>query len=282
MSSAPSIKFIDPREFDFAVSKLREFFRDKMGFVETHVQSGLDILAACEDPFNIATFDYAGDVWPMSQTGQMRLEQQLLTDPSLPGLFCVTTSYRQEPDPKPGRHDLIFPMFEFETHGDMVRLEQLERELLEFLGFGPVADYPAMRYERVAQLYGVRELNDIHEADIQENFGNVFFLKNFPEYTSPFWNMKREGDYAKKIDVILCGMETIGSAERSIDPEDMRLRFHTISDGKYAKRLFGSFRRDRVLAELDNFLALPMIPRCGGGIGMTRMIRALKLANLMK
>ena len=126
------IKLIDPREFDFAVSKLRAFFRDKMGFVETHVQSGLDILAACEDPFNIATFDYAGDVWPMSQTGQMRLEQQLLTDPSLPGLFCVTTSYRQEPDPKPGRHDLIFPMFEFETHGDMDRLEQLERKLIEF------------------------------------------------------------------------------------------------------------------------------------------------------
>ena len=282
MSSAPSIKLIDPREFDFAISKLRTFFRDVKGFVETHVQSGLDILAACEDPFNIATFDYAGDVWPMSQTGQMRLEQQLLTDPSLPGLFCVTTSYRQEPDPKPGRHDLIFPMFEFETHGDIVRLEWLERELLEFLGFGLATNYPATCYQRVTQLYGVRELIDIHEANLQENFGNVFFLKNFPEYTSPFSNMKREGDYAKTIDVILCGMETIGSAERSTDPEDIRLRFHTISDGKYATRLFGSFRRDRVLTELDNFLALPMIPRCGGGIGMTRMIRALKLANLMK
>ena len=52
----------DPREFDFVVSRLRDFFRNEMGFVETHVQSGLDILAACEDPFNIATFDYAGDV----------------------------------------------------------------------------------------------------------------------------------------------------------------------------------------------------------------------------
>ena len=277
------IKLIDPREFDFAVSKLRAFFRDKMGFVETHVQSGLDILAACEDPFNIATFDYAGDVWPMSQTGQMRLEQQLLTDPSLPGLFCVTTSYRQEPDPKPGRHDLIFPMFEFETHGDMDRLEQLERKLIEFLGFDYArSPFVHWTYDGAAHRYHVKELTDVHEGRLQQDFGDVVFLKNFPEYTSPFWNMKREGDYAKKIDVIICGMETIGSAERSTDPEDMRMRFHTISDGKYAKRLFGSFRRDRVLAELDRFLALPMIPRFGGGIGMTRMIRALKLANILK
>ena len=276
------IQLINPREFDFAVSKLREFFRDKMGFVETHVQSGLDILAACEDPFNIATFDYAGDVWPMSQTGQMRLEQQLLTDPSLPGLFCVTTSYRQEPDPKPGRHDLIFPMFEFETHGDMARLEVIERQLLDFLGFGSAGPYPWDNYDTVASHFHVRELTDEHEACLQRTRGNVFFLQNFPEYTSPFWNMKREGDHAKKIDVIICGMETIGSAERSTDPEDMRARFHSISEGKYAKRLFGSFRRDRVLAELDAFLSLPMIARCGGGIGMTRMIRALKLANIME
>ena len=280
-----TIKLINPREYNFAVSRLREFFGGVKGFVETHVQSGLDILAACEDPFNIATFDYAGDVWPMSQTGQMRLEQQLLTDPTLSGLFCVTTSYRQEPDPKPGRHDLIFPMFEFEAHGDMVVLEKLERELLEFLGFEPkkpATYFPGADYKKMAELYGVHELTDVHEEHFQQDYGDVFFLKYFPEYTSPFWNMKREHGYAKKIDVILCGMETIGSAERSTDPEDMRKRFHTISDGKYAKRLFGSFRRDRVLAELDEFLNLPMIPRCGGGIGMTRMIRAMKLANILK
>ena len=271
---------IDPREFDFVVSKLRTFFRDIKGFVETHVQSGLDILAACEDPFNIATFDYAGDVWPMAQTGQMRLEQQLLNDPSLPGLFCVTTSYRQEPDPKPGRHDLIFPMFEFETHGDMTVLYTLEVQLLQFLGFR--VPFSGHIYKETARRYEVSELTDVHESYLQRDFGNVFFLTYFPEYTSPFWNMKRDGDCAKKIDVILCGMETIGSAERSTDPDDMRLRFHTISDGQYAKRLFGSFRRDRVLAELDAFLALSMIPRCGGGIGMTRMIRALKMANLMQ
>lgn len=273
---------INPREYDFTATRLREFFHNKKGFIEAHVQSGLDILAACEDPFNIATFDYAGDVWPMTQTGQMREEELLLTDPSLPGLFCITTSYRQEPEPKKGRHDLIFPMFEFETHGDMDHLMQLERELLEFLGFGSGNSYPSGSYQAMAARYKTRELTYVHEAYLRRHFGDVFFLHTFPEYTSPFWNMKREGDCAKKIDVIICGMETIGSAERSTDPEDMRRRFHTISEGKYAKRLFANFRKDRVLKELKYFLALPMIPRCGGGIGMTRMIRAMKLAGILK
>ncbi len=89
--------------------------------------------------------------------------------------------------------------------------------------------------------------------------------------------MKREGDYAKKIDVILYGIETIGSAERSTDPEEMRSRFHSISGGRYAKKLFAEFRKDRVEKELEDFLRLKFFPRCGGGIGMTRMIRALKL-----
>lgn len=275
------VRLINPREYDFAATRLREFFHNKKGFVEAHVQSGLDILAACEDPFNIATFDYAGDVWPMTQTGQMRLEELLLTDSSLPGLFCVTTSYRQEPEPKKGRHDLIFPMFEFETHGDMASLMQLECELLEFLGFGPVESYLFGSYKDMAARYKTRELTDVHEAYLRRDFGDAFFLHTFPEYTSPFWNMKREGDYAKKIDVIVCGMETIGSAERSCDRKDMWIRFHTISEGKYAKRLFANFRKDRVLKELKRFLDLPMITRCGGGIGMTRMIRALKLAGIM-
>lgn len=275
------VNLINPREYDFTVARVREFFHKSKGFVEAHVQSGLDILAACEDPFNIATFDYAGDVWPMTQTGQMRLEELLLTDPSISGLFCVTTSYRQEPEPKEGRHDLIFPMFEFETHGDMAHLMQLERELLEFLGFGSANSYPSGSYRSMATRYKTYELTDVHEAYLKRDFGDVFFLHTFPEHTSPFWNMKRAGNYAKKTDVIVCGMETIGSAERSCDPEDMRRRFHIISEGKYAKRLFANFRKDRVLEELECFLALPMIPRCGGGIGMTRMIRAMKLAGLM-
>jgi aspartyl/asparaginyl-tRNA synthetase len=101
-------------------------------------------------------------------------------------------------------------------------------------------------------------------------------IKNFPNETSPFWNMKQNGDgTAAKIDVILGGMETIGSAERSSDPKEMKEMFHTISDGMYANLLYSQFGKKRVERELDDFLSLDFIPRVGGGIGLTRLISAM-------
>ena len=66
----------------------------------------------------------------------MWLEHALLQNPKLPGLFCVSTSYRNEPNPIPGRHEKIFPMFEFEMKGDFNDLLNLEKDLLMELGFG--------------------------------------------------------------------------------------------------------------------------------------------------
>ena len=102
-------------------------------------------------------------------------------------------------------------------------------------------------------------------------------ITDFPEFTSPFWNMSRyeDGIHSKKIDVILGGMETIGSAERSTNVDQMRNTFHTITDGAYSKLLFDLFGKERVEAELEEFLKFDFFPRVGGGIGMTRMIAAL-------
>ena len=60
---------ICPKDFHAAVKKLRAFFEGK-GWVEVHTQSRLSILAACEDPTTISTYSYAGEVWPLPQTGQ--------------------------------------------------------------------------------------------------------------------------------------------------------------------------------------------------------------------
>ena len=79
-------------------------------FLEAHPQNRLSILAACEDPYTVAQFDYAGKVWPLPQTGQMWLEYELLKNPKAKGYFCLSTSYRQEQTPIEGRHDLIFPL----------------------------------------------------------------------------------------------------------------------------------------------------------------------------
>ena len=82
------------------------------------------------------------------------------------------------------------------------------------------------------------------------------------------------GDIYNKVDVIMHGMETIGSAERSSDPKEMRKQFHTISDGMYAELLYGRFGKNRVEEELEEFLSYNFISRVGGGIGLTRLISA--------
>jgi aspartyl/asparaginyl-tRNA synthetase len=264
----------DTRKFSEAVNKMRSFFLKK-GYIEVHTQDRLSILAACEDPTTVATYQYEGQVWPLPQTGQMWLEYELLTQPDFPGVFCVSTSYRNEPNPVPGRHERIFPMFEFESKGTIEDLAQMEMELCEYLGLGKASEFSHKDYVELAKAYGTDEITDEYERKMQKDFGRVIFLEKFPEYTSPFWNMKRSGDRANKIDVIIDGMETIGSAERSCDPEDMRRRFHTISDGGYANLLYHKFGKERVEHELEDFLAMDFFPRYGGGIGMTRLMRAL-------
>jgi aspartyl/asparaginyl-tRNA synthetase len=218
-----------------------------------------------------------GQVWPLPQTGQMWLEYELLTKPDLPGVFCVSTSYRNEPNPIPGRHKLIFPMFEFELKGGINDLIKFETELLEYLGFGKAQKHHYKKYDELKNHYGTHELTHEHENKMQSDFGPVVFCQDFPTYTSPFWNMKKKGaEHAHKIDVILHGHETIGSAERSSNPDEMTKEFYAISGGGYAKKLFDLFGRTRVEKELNEFLELEFFPRCGGGIGLTRLIDAIK------
>ena len=280
------LREIDCVEFSKVVRKLRKFFEHK-GYVEVHTQNRLSILAACEDPGTMSTYNYAGKVWPLPQTGQMWLEYELLKKPHLPGLFCVSTSYRNEPNPVPGRHDLIFPMFEFEMKGGMEDLIKMEKELLQYLGFKNLEggfDYPEGDYEDVAARYKTTELDHDHEEILEKENGSVYLLKHFPMRTSPFWNMKineDNPDIAEKVDVIVHGIETIGSAERSTNKEQMEKMFYEISEGQYANTLFSHFTKDRVVGELDNFLEFNFFKRSGGGIGMTRLIRAMKLSNLL-
>jgi aspartyl/asparaginyl-tRNA synthetase len=270
-------QLINPRQYTKAVGLLRAFFIDR-GFLEVHTQNRLSILAACEDPTTVSTYNYTGNVWPLPQTGQMWLEYELLTRPSEKGFFCISTSYRQEPNPVEGRHDLIFPMFEFEMPGTIIELETMEKDLIDYLGWCTRDNIVAKDYMQWCEEYDVKELDHEHEDRMCKDTGAVCMIKNFPNYTSPFWNMKQNGDgTAAKIDVIIAGQETIGSAERSSDTAEMREMFHTISDGQYADLLHGTFGKDRVEEELDTFLSLNFMPRVGGGIGLTRFIRAMEI-----
>lgn len=272
----------DSEAFSEVANRLRSFCLGK-GFREVHTQDRLSILAACEDPDTVASYSYMGQVWPLPQTGQMWLEYELLSEPKLPGVFCVSTSYRNEPNPVPGRHKLIFPMFEFELPGSVEDLQDFEAELLEYMGFGARDNFCYKTYDALKKYYKVDELTHKQENAMEHDFGPVVFCSDFPTYTSPFWNMKQKGSsYAHKVDVIIHGNETIGSAERSSDVEQMRRSFYTISDGKYAQKLFDLFGKERVEKELEEFLSLKFFPRVGGGIGMTRMVDAAKKHGLLE
>jgi elongation factor P--beta-lysine ligase len=261
------------------IQQMRQFFQGIKGFIEVPAQPRLSILAACEDPKTITQFIFSGVNYPLPQTGQMWLEREILENPGAPGVFCITTSYRNEPFPIPGRHDKIFPMFEFESRGNMQDMKKLEAELLDFLGFpAPVSH----NYVDLCTKYNVSELSASEELKMQAEFGNVISLENFPISTSPFWNMKHSKyGIFNKVDIILHGMETIGSAERSTNVEEMRENFYTISNGQYAQLLFSAFGEERVTAELNDYLSLPMFERFGAGIGITRMARAMELEGLL-
>ena len=260
---------IDPKKFTSTVERLRSFFLAK-GYYEVHTQNRLSILAACEDPETVASYEYGGNIWPLPQTGQMWLEYELLSNPEAPGFFCLSTSYRAEPNPVPGRHETIFPMFEFEMKGGVEELKQMEIELCKYLGL-PRLDIRT--YSEWQDKFKVEELDHDHEKQIGSGM-----ITDFPEWTSPFWNMSRNDDgvTSKKIDVILGGQETIGSAERSTDKDQMRDTFYTISDGGYAQLIIDKFGKERVEKELEDFLSFDFFPRSGGGIGVTRLISALK------
>jgi aspartyl/asparaginyl-tRNA synthetase len=270
---------IEGKKFTKVTGLLREFFLSK-GFLEVHPQNRLSILAACENPHSIATFEYEGEVWPLPQTNQMSLEDYLLFNPEEKGFFCLSTSYRNEKTPEINRHAKIFPMFEFELHGGFDTLLQMEKELLSHLGF--TEEFVEMDYLDAAKEFDCIEIDSKTEGEIAKKYSNTFFLKFFPEHTSPFWNMVRnEKGTANKIDVLLHGIETIGSAERSCDIAKMKETFYSIEEGKYAEKLFELFSKERVEAELEDFFQHNFFQRSGGGIGLTRLVRAMELSNLI-
>jgi len=141
------------------------------------------------------------------------------------------------------------------------------------MGDSRIADY-----NEVCEKYGSAAIGAREEELLERDYGCPVILTRFPFRSHPFWNMKEIGDRLfNKVDVILHGMETVGSAERSCNPGEMRANFHGVSHGKYAEKLFDLFGRERVMRELDAYLALDMFPRFGGGIGLTRLARALRL-----
>ena len=284
-----SITSTTPLQFDSLIQKLRGFFM-RRNFKETFPQPNLSILAACEDPKTVRSFKFNNNIWPLNQTNQMHLEHILMShSDEVDGLYCLTASYREEPNPIPNRHMLSFSMFECESKGDFDNLLDTLSELMVHLGLVEhTSDIPFFTYNELCKHYGVDTLEAEHEAMIWKEYGDVVGITYFPSRTSPFFNMRYHGVDAKtgdglyrKCDFIICGQETFGCAERSTNVEEMRNSFYTISNGEYAKLLFEQFGKERVELELETFLSLNMIERWGYGCGISRLMRAMKIKNLL-
>lgn len=265
--------------YHYIVKNLRTFF-EKKGFIEVPTQSRLSILAACEDPKTVTNFSIGGAKYPLPQTGQMWLEYELLNNPEFPGFFCITTSYRDEPNVIPGRHKRMFPLFEFESRGTVEDLKKMETELLQSLGFEtPIT----VNYEDACQQYGCDSIEAEQEGILDKEISHAILLQNFPKRSNPYFNMmqNKQGTF-NKVDVLLYGMETMGTAERSCDVDQMQDNFFTTSDGQYAQLLFDHFGKERVMRELNEFFKFDFFPRFGGGIGVTRLESAMKKAGLLE
>lgn len=94
--------------------------------------------------------------------------------------------------------------------GGIDELLDMERDLAMHMGFGK--DYnnkkeniPDVDYLEMCKKYNVEEIESPEELLLEKDFGSVVALRNFPMYTSPFWNMKMDGDISRKIDVIMGG-----------------------------------------------------------------------------
>lgn len=271
------IGYVDSEKFSKVVKQLRQFCYDH-GLVEVCTQTRPSILAACEQPKTLTTHSISGTEYALPQTGQMWLEYELLRHPEWKGCFTLTSSYRDEPNPIPGRHQKIFPLFELELKGDEEQMIETWTKLFEHLGFqGP---FPCVEYDDVCREFESDEVDDREEGLLYKKYGPIVFVTHFPRRSNPFWNMKQleDGRFAK-IDVIFCGQETLGSAVRSCSADEMRAMFNDLEDGEYKQHLYKQFSQERVDREVDEYLEYDMFPRFGGGCGMTRLMRGLEMSG---
>jgi hypothetical protein len=191
------------------------------------------------------------------------------------GYYCDSTSTRDESRAGDGRRYNTFAMSEFELYGGYQDLRCFLENLLANLGFRKVS---YIEYEEACNYLGVTMIDDKEEKKLCEDLSSVVLLGKFPKRTDPYWNMKYsgKGDLYNKIDVLIHGVETMGTAERSCDKDQMRKDFYTQDEGKYAKRMFEIFGQDRVMQELEKFLEHTFVPRFGGGIGLQRLIEGME------
>lgn len=269
---------VNSYNYNILMQKLRSFFQIKKGFIEVPAHSRLSILASCNDPKTSTFFAIEGTEYPLPQTGHLWLDYELLKNPQWNGVFCIGPSYKDHAIE--GKRQQIAPLFEFAAKGTFEELKKIEIELLSFLGF----EKPySISHQEVCSLYGIETIEQNNKTMLFHEFGPSISLEQAPSHYNTFWNMKRNtNNYFNKVDILLFGLETIESAERATNKEEMRNLFYTISSGSYATELCKKFGKDRILSELDDYLTLPMFERFSGSVNISALEHAFKKAHLFE
>jgi hypothetical protein len=289
----------NPRSFSKCVNKIRTFFLRK-NFIEVPSPCEINTLQSYNFPTEIISSNGQNNFFYPSNSEGLSLDNILLDEISKgnfdSGYFCVSTNYKNK------KNSLkISPLFEFTSKGNMSDLIKLEKELLDYLKFpkrfienSPVYEdfapndlqgvernwainsigcsmtYPDGDYTEMANMYKVNKLSDEHNTRIGKEYGPVFFLKNPPIDKNKFWNSGKGG-----VNVILEGVQTIVSGERSSDVNEMRERFEKGNDGCYANTLYHHFGKEKVQKELDEYLSKDFFERYYGSISLSEVISAI-------
>ena len=276
------------------------------GYQETQTGVELAATAACEDPHTVTKFKVGATDYAVHQSGQMTAEREILShqrthgylepDGDAHGVFTFSVSVRDEPSLFDGdgkkkgfkRRVPAFPMCEAEAFGTMDDLLVTQWEVLAALGLQKPL---IVDYRDACEFFGVDLLDNEHEAALAR-FSPVVQLVNFKLGSNPYWNMKlhtdTKGRHARKVDLLIDGIECAGGAERSTNVEEMKYMFYSIEDGEYAAAMQRNFGKERVKRELDDYFALfddtntVDQRRWGFGIGGSRMIAAVCARDVAK
>ena len=284
-------RFVNPNDFKKCIYKMRNFFKSK-GFIDLTPTHCTKNIISCYQDHKHKT------IWPLS-----KCEHTLLLNPDKEGYFGIT-NYNSK--------TCSYMMFEFEGKGNINNLINIEKELMEYIGFEKniidnrnfttnisnvydlhtknqmlskaltveYKDYHNGDYNKIIKALNVKNIGKKEEKLIQKKYGDIFLLKNIPRYESQFWNTNFENNIAKHVDVIVHGQKTIYSCERSCDIEQMYETFNTILNGQYADTLHNMYGDD-IENELHNYFSNIFFNRYGGNIDIIGMTRGMTISNLL-
>ncbi len=311
-------------EYQYVVFKLRHFLKNYYSFEEINQPNHPNYLATIEESDTLFQWNAAVDA-EMNRLGNREywLELELLKKSDRTGLFCITNYCQPLPqvknDLKNDKAALAdkYWVVEFESKGGIVDLIGFVTDLLQYLGlYSP----RKLLYEDMCSRYKTSLLKPVHELLMQQEYGNCLSLEQFPERTSPYWNIQPQNEVVNyqagsmdhqreqihdqdiknstvncydyyfecvkdpvynKVDVLLYGMTTINSGTRNNNQTELLEKFRQYAEGQYARRLFHEFGESTILNHLDDYLSLPRFPHFGGTIQLSKLVRALRFANLL-